>query len=62
MDDALEAMGIWKIKEYIQRGQDTIAVQMDCRTIYEICTGAEQMPGYSRIKRWWDQDMGRAEE
>ena len=52
--DAMEAAWIWPIKEYIQRRQVTIAAQMACRTIYELCTGAEWMPGYSWMMRWWD--------
>ena len=37
--EALETAGIWPIKEYIQQRQATIAVQVDRRPIYEICTG-----------------------
>ena len=49
--DSLESTGIWQIKEYIQRLQDTIAAQVACRPIYELCTGTEQMTGSSRMMR-----------
>ena len=39
VSDALETTGICPIKEYIHQRQDTIAVQVDVRTIYELCTG-----------------------
>ena len=60
--DALKAAGIWPIKEYIQIWKTTIAAQVACRPIYDICTGAEKMPGSSRLMMRWDQDVGRKEE
>ena len=60
--DVMEAERIWTIKEYIQRRQATIAAEVDLMPIYEMCTGAEHIPGSIRMMRWWDQDMGREEE
>ena len=60
--EALEAAGLWTIKEYIQLRQVTVAAQVDCRTIYELCMGAERMPVTSRFMYWWDQDVGREVE
>ena len=37
--DTLETAGIWKIKDYIQRRQATIAAQVAYRPIYELCIG-----------------------
>ena len=37
---ALEILGMWTIKEYIQRQQDAIAVHIVCWSIYELYTGA----------------------
>ena len=47
--EALETSGIWPIKEYTQQRQATIAVQVACRPIYEICTGSERIPGTSKF-------------
>ena len=47
----MEAVGIWKMKEYIQRRQDTIAAQVALRKIYELCTGTERMLGSSWMMR-----------
>ena len=57
MDEALEIARLWPIKEYIQRRQGTVAAQVVCRPIYELCTGAERIPGTSmlcsgRIMTW----------
>ena len=40
VDDAMESAGLCLIKEYIQRRQATIAAQVACRIIYELCTWA----------------------
>ena len=40
VDDAMEAAGLWSIKEYIRIWQATIVVQVACRPIYELCTRA----------------------
>ena len=50
--DAIKAAGIWLIKEYIQRRKATIMAQVVYRPIYEMCTGAERMPGSSQMMRW----------
>ena len=62
MDDVMEAVGLCPIKENIQIWKGTIAAQVACRPIYELCTGEEWMLGSSQMMRWWDQDMGREEE
>ena len=38
--DALETVGIWPIKEYIQHRQANIEVQWSFRPIYYMCTVA----------------------
>ena len=60
--EALDTSGIWPIKEYIQRRQANVAAQVDCHPIYELCAGAERVPGTSRFMWWWYQDMGREVE
>ena len=37
--NAMDTAGIWPTKEYIQWIQSTIAVQVDCQPVYELCTG-----------------------
>ena len=59
---ALEAVGVCPIKEYIQIHQATIMGKVDFRTIYELCTGAEWMPGSIWMMMLWDQDVGREAE
>ena len=39
VDNSLDTVGILPIKEYIQRRQSTIAAQVACQPLYEICTG-----------------------
>ena len=46
--DVMEAVGLWTIREYIQRWQSTIAAQGARHKIYEMCTGEERKPGYGR--------------
>ena len=60
--DALESAGLWPIREYIHRRKVTILAQASFQEIYELCNGAEQMPGSSKLMRWWDQEMGRERE
>ena len=48
----LETAGLWTIKEYIQQIRDTIAVQVACRPIYELCMGADRVLGASRFLQW----------
>ena len=62
MADDTESAGLWMVKEYIQRRHATIATQVDCQPIYELCAGAEWMPGSSRMMRWWYQDAVSEEE
>ena len=56
--DALEIEGICPTKEYIQKQMATIMAHIDCCPIYELCTGADEMPGSSILMKWWDQDLG----
>ena len=58
VEQDLDVKGIWTIKYYIQRLQDNIAAHIINRPIYELCMGAETMPGSRRFMRWWDQDVG----
>ena len=58
----LEAEVLWPMKEYIRRWQDTIVYYILNHPIYELCTGAENIPGSRRFLRWWDQDLTREEE
>ena len=51
--EALETAGIWPIKENIQQRQDTVAVQVACCPIYELCKGEERIPGTIIFIRWW---------
>ena len=46
----------------ISTGKATIAAQVDFRPIYELCMGAEMMPGASMFMRWWDQEVGQEVE
>ena len=57
MAAAPEASGLHPIQEYIWRRQATIAEQVACLPIYELCTEAERMPGTSRMEIWWDQEV-----
>ena len=50
------------MKEYIWILQDTIAEYITNRPIYELCTGADQIPGPVRFMRLWDQDLNWEEE
>ena len=54
--DALEAAGLWTMKEYIRRRQATVEQYIATRPIYQLCTTAETQPGTSRFMRWWQQD------
>ena len=62
VDEALEEMGLRLMKEYIWRRQAAIAEHITNIPIYELCTGAEWMPGSSRFLLWQDQDLAREEE
>ena len=54
---ALEAAGLHPIQEYIWIWQATIAAQVECHPIYELCTKAERRPGTSWVMRWWNKDV-----
>ena len=62
MNEALNTAGIWKIKDYIQHRQDTVGAKVACRPIYELCPGAERVPGTSKFVHWWEQDVGQEVE
>ena len=47
--DALEIASLSPIKDCIQRLQATIVAHIHCQTIYELCVGAENIPGSSRL-------------
>ena len=55
VEESLEAAYLWPIKELIQRRHSTITAYITNRPIYELCTGAENIPGYSIFTRWWDK-------
>ena len=50
---------IYRIGSYTQKRQATSVAKGACWTIYELCTGAERIPGASRYIRWWYQNVGR---
>ena len=52
----MEAAGIQPIGVYIRRRQVNIEERVAFRPIYELCIEDEQIPGTSRLVRWWDQD------
>ena len=56
--EALETVGIYPIKKYIQQRQDTASVQVACRPIYKLCTGADRIPEMSKVMQCWEQDFG----
>ena len=62
MAEALEKSGMFPIKEYIKRRQVTVAAQVACWPIYELCMGADIIPGASRFVWRWYQDVGREVE
>ena len=51
--EALDTYGIWPTKYYIQRRQDTVASQVVCRPMYDMCTGEERMPVTNSFVWWW---------
>ena len=62
MDEALEAAGMFPMKEYIRIWQPTIAEYIANCPIYEVCTGLEWVQGSRRFLQWWDQYITREEE
>ena len=58
----LEAAGLYPIHGYIWIKKATIAAQVACWTIYELCNKAERRPRMSRMMIWWDQDVVQESE
>ena len=56
IEEALEQTGLWPMREYIYRRQNTIAQEIAVRPIYEMCLEATPATGSSRFLRWWQQD------
>ena len=50
------------MKDYIWSRQANIAEYIANRPIFELCMGAEQIPGSSRFKKWWDKDINWEEK
>ena len=57
VSDTLDILGMWPINEYIRCRKATIEACIAFWTMYELCTGAENILGYSRYMRWWYQDV-----
>ena len=47
------------VVSYTQQKQDNSVAQMACRSLYDLCTGAERIPGSSRGIRWNYPDVVR---
>ena len=60
MEEALEAVGLWPMQEYVNRLQATIEEYINTRPIYEMCTGVEWIQGTSGIMWWWYEDHSQA--
>ena len=45
----------WLIRDYAKRRQAKITECVTGKPIYELCTSAQRMEGYSRFLRWRDQ-------
>ena len=52
----MDSMGIHSIGICINRRQTTIADRVDFRTVYALCTEADNILGTIRMVRWWYQD------
>ena len=50
---ALEAIGLWLMRYYMQRRKATIAKYVMGRINYNMCTGADKMEGSSWFLWWW---------
>ena len=57
MNGSLDTSGLCPIKGYIHSRQYSVAAQVACRYIYELCTGADRVPVTSRFMRQWDKDV-----
>ena len=55
VDAALDVTGIWLIREYVGRHQETVAGYVSRRPICIIYKGADNMEGFIRLLRCWDQ-------
>ena len=53
----MESVGLLPIREYTRRLQVTIAENLVCQPIYELCVKAERMTGTIWMVMWWDQDV-----
>ena len=54
MEEALDATGLWKIKEYIWRWQAAITEYIVNHPRYELWMGADQIIESIRLMQWWD--------
>ena len=62
IEEALEVAVLWPTKEHIWRRQAIIEEYISNRPIYELCTVAYKIQGYSRLLWWWHHDLTREEE
>ena len=46
-EDALDAVGLWPVHEYVRRRQDIIEDYIATSSIYEFCNDSEHMQGSS---------------
>ena len=60
-EEAIEAAGMWPIREYVQRRKETTAEYIVKDLVLELCTRVERIPGHSWSLMWWDQDHRREE-
>ena len=56
LEPALEAAGLFPMKEYVRRRQAHIADYIATRPICNMCVDATPLSGSSRRLRWWQQD------
>ena len=54
---ALEAAVLNSIMDYIRRRQASIAEEVACCPVYNLCVEAERRPGTIHRMIWWDQDV-----
>ena len=59
---ALEAAGLWPMKEYVRRRQAHIAEYVATRPIFQLCSQAPALSGSSRALRWWQQDHSASDD
>ena len=58
VESTLETPELCPISDYMMMRQSRIVEYVAWTPIYELCTGAERMEGFSRFLRWWDQYHG----